>query len=82
MTHKTPYKLTPKVMVIALVMGVVKWMNTFPNKAGISRTMSPSTIIVGLLKPKMKFKRIIFESHVMFYAGTTSKMNARSVLAI
>ena len=82
MTHATPYKRIPKVMVIALVTSAVKWINAFPNKTGISRTMSPSTIVLGLPKPNMKFKRIVFGSYAMVYAGTTNNQNARSVPAI
>ena len=79
MTHVTPYKRIPKLMVIVLVMGAVKWINIFPNKTGISRTMRPSTIVLGLPKPNMKFKRIAFGLNAMVYTGTTNKMNASSV---
>ena len=82
MTQTTPYKSIPKVLVIALVMNAVKLINVFPNKTEISRTMSSSTIVLGLQKPNIKFNRIMFGLHVMVYAGTKNKMNARSVPAI
>ena len=82
MTHATPYRKIPKVMTIGLVQGAVKWLNAFPSMTGISRTMSPSTIVLGLPKPNMKYKTIVFGAHAMVYTGTDNKMNARSIPAI
>ena len=81
-THALPYKKIPKVMTIGLIYGAIKWLNTFPSMKGISKTMSPSTIVLGLPKPNMKHKRIVFGSHVMVYSGTNNKMDARSLPAI
>ena len=44
--------------------------------------MSPSTIVLGLPKPNMKHKTIVFGAHAMVYTGTNNKMNARSIPAI
>ena len=82
MTHATPYNYIPKVMVIGLVTGVIKWINAFPSMNGVSKTMSPSTIVEGLPKPNMKYKRIVFGAHAMVYIGTNNKLDARSVPAI
>ena len=81
-THATPYKKIPKVMTIGLTQGAVKWLNAFPSPTGISKTMSPSTIILGLPKPNMKYKTIVFGAHAMVYAGTNNRMDARSIPAI
>ena len=82
MTHATPYTKIPKVMTIGLIHGAIKWLNVFPSMSGISKTMIPATIVIGIPKPNMKHKRIVFGSHAMVYAGTNNKMDARSLPAI
>ena len=82
MTHATPYRKIPKVMTISLVIGAVKWLNAFPSMTGISKTMSPSTIVIGLSKPNMKYRTIVFGAHAMVYFGTNNRMDARSIPAI
>ena len=82
MAHSTPYRKIPKVMTIGLIQGAVKWLNAFPSSTGISKTMSPSTIVLGLPKPNMKYKTIVFGAHAMVYTGTNNKMDARSIPAI
>ena len=82
MTHALPYKRIPKVMTIGLINGGVAWLNAFPSMDGVSRTMSPATIVIGAPKPNMKHKHIVFGSHAMVFIGTKNKMDARSVPAI
>ena len=61
---------------------VVKWLNEFPIKGGISKTMSPSMIVKG--KPNTDFnqERIVFGSYDLVYTGTRNKMNIISVTSI
>ena len=82
MTHAVPYKFMPKLMVRGLIVEAVKWINAFPSMSGISRTMSPATIVQGLPKPNMKYKRIVFGAHAMVYTATNNKLEARSVPAV
>ena len=82
MTQAVLYKFIPKLMVRALTAEAVKWINAFPSMSGISRTMSPATIVQGLPKPNMKYKRIVFGAHAMVYAGTNNKLEARCVPAV
>ena len=82
MTHATPYVKIPKVMVIGLITGAVRWINAFPHKDGVSTTMSPATIVQGLPKPNMKYKRITYGAHAMVFMGSSNKLNARSVPAV
>ena len=42
-----PYTVLPKPMVIQLVYFCVLWLNTFPNKLGISRAHSLREIVTG-----------------------------------
>ena len=82
MTHAAPYKILPKVMTVGLVMGSIKLLNAFPSATGVSKTMSPATIVLGLPKPNMKYKRIVFGSNALVYTGTNNNMDARSMPAI
>ena len=45
--HLLPFKSIPLLMLIKMVYTCMKWINTFPPKGGISRTMSLRTIITG-----------------------------------
>ena len=74
MTHAKPYVKVPKVMIIGLVTVAVKLINAFPSKNGISKTIIPATIVQGLPKPNMKYKRIVYGAHTMVYVGTNNKL--------
>ena len=82
MTHAAPYQYIPKVMVIGFITEAAKWINAFPSMNGISKTMSPATIVQGVPKPNMKYKRIVFGAYAMVYSGTNNKLDARSVPVI
>jgi hypothetical protein len=45
--HSLPFKIIPKLMTIHIVLNVVKLLNFFPTKGGVSDTLSPKTIISG-----------------------------------
>jgi hypothetical protein len=45
--HSLPYERLPKLMTIHIVLNVVKLLNFFPTKGGVSDTLSPKTIISG-----------------------------------
>ena len=81
-THAAPYQYIPKVMTIGLIAEAIKWINAFPSMNGVSKTMSPATIVEGIPKPNMKYKRIVFGSQAMVYTGTNNRLDARSVPAI
>ena len=82
MTHALPYVTVPKIMIIGLIVEALKWINAFPSLVGVSKTMSPSTIVQGLPKPNMKYKRIVYGSHALVYAGTNNRLDARCIPAI
>ena len=81
-THALPYGKIPKVMTIALVSTSVQWLNAFPSLSGVSKTMSPATIVEGKPQPNMKHKSIVFGSHAMVFLGSNNRLDARSVPAI
>jgi hypothetical protein len=43
--HSLPFERTPKITTVHIVLNVVKVMNLFPTKGGVSETMSPKTIM-------------------------------------
>jgi hypothetical protein len=45
--HSLPYERIPKLMMIHIVLNVVKLLNLFPTKGGVSDTLSPKTIMSG-----------------------------------
>ena len=77
-----PFKKITILMVRSLVEGIIAVLNAFPSNTGISKTLSPSTIVEG--KPKLDFKRkiITFGSYALVYSGTTNTMKGRATPAI
>ena len=69
-------------MVQGLIAYVIKWINAFPSRTGISKTMSPSNIVEGKPKPDFTHKLIFFGSYAIVYTGTENNMNRRGVPSI
>ena len=47
MRHGLPFKRVPQLLTIYIVFHVVKLLNFFPPKGGISDILSPKTIMTG-----------------------------------
>jgi hypothetical protein len=45
--HSLPFEIIPKLMKIHIVLNVVKLLNLFPTKGGVSDNLSPKTIMSG-----------------------------------
>ena len=41
-----PYKKCPKLMVVSSLEANITWHNVFPNRNGISKTLSTSAIVI------------------------------------
>jgi len=65
-----------------MIENVMKWLNAFPSKGGISKTMSPAMLLEEKLNPDMNKKHIILGSHAMVFVGSNNTMSRRSVPAI
>ena len=65
-----------------MVACVVKWVNAFPRKNGISITMISVIILEGKGNPDFNHKCIAFGSYAMVYTGTTNDMKIRSLPSI
>ena len=47
-TSRLPFKKLPRVIIKEMVKDIITWLNNFPVKGGVSKTMSPRTIMSGL----------------------------------
>jgi hypothetical protein len=45
--HSPPFGRIPKIMTTHIVLNVVKLLNVFPTKGGVSETLIPKTIMLG-----------------------------------
>ena len=80
--HDIPYPKYTILMVISLVQNMVKWLNPFPSKGGISEKRSPETIVTDASKPDFNRKGIPFGGYTMVYTGTENNMISRTVSVI
>ena len=80
--HSIPYRYYTKLMVQSLIARVVKCINAFPIKNGISSTMIPYMIVESKCKPDFNHKQITFGSYDMVYTGTTNDMKIRIIPSI
>ena len=82
MCHDIPYQYHTRIMIKSLISCVVKWLNGFQTKGGISKTMSPSMIVEGEPDTNFNQERIVFGSYDLVYTGTSNGMNRRSIPSI
>jgi hypothetical protein len=59
--HSLPFETIPKLMMIHIVLNVVKLLNFFPTKGGVSDTLSPKTIMSG--------ETLDFNKHLSLHIG-------------
>ena len=57
-------------------------INAFPSKNGISKKLSPATIVEGKEKLNLGVKKIPFGAYAMVYTGTINIMNSRSASGV
>ena len=48
-------------MVIALVKGLIQWLNAFPLSNGVTDTMSTEFIVLGKHNPDLNHKKLLLE---------------------
>jgi len=80
--HVVPYPKYTMLMVMSLIQNIVKWLNAFPSKGGISEELSPERIVTGASKPDCDRKRIPFGGYDMVYIGTENNINSKTVPVI
>ena len=79
--NKLPYKRIPKRMTIRMVYTAVFWINAFPQKEGISDTISPRTIMTGL-KPTMAHAKYQFGEYFQTHETSRNDMTECTLDAI
>jgi hypothetical protein len=81
--HDLPFKKQPKMMTEANVYCSTKNLNAFPASDGISKTLSPSTLITG--KPPTSFNdllKIKYGDYAQVFKETKNDMSERTTGAI
>ena len=78
------YKKFPKLMVMSSLEANITWINLFPKKNGISKTLGPSAIVLGT--PKIYFTQATLQPgsyvHCKIKARSTNNTKTRIVAAI
>ena len=69
-------------MTTSLLEHVTSLLNTFPSNDGISKTLSPSTIVIGRPNLDMNQPLIEFGAYAAVHNGTTNTMKGRITPAI
>jgi len=69
-------------MVDENIKDILSCLNNLPNKQGISRTLSPSAIVLGIGKTECGSLHTTFGAYCEVHCGTTNGSEQRSVSAI
>ena len=77
-----PFKRVPKIMVDDCITMVTTCTNDFPNKNGISDTMSPASIVLGRGKIDGNNLKATFGRYYEVYCGTDNTNKERRTSAI
>ena len=80
--HGLPYKRLPRQIIQGLVEHTTTILNSFPYQEGVSKTLSPDTIVNGKPPPDYNDYLLEFGSYVMLTDKTTNTPRARSFGAI
>jgi hypothetical protein len=77
-----PFKRMPGKMIIEMVSHSVFWLNMFPPSDGISKTLSPRTLVVGLNVDYNKHCRLEFGEYAQVHEEHDNSMVTRTTGAI
>jgi hypothetical protein len=81
-----PFRRMPKIMVRAAVEGAHKALNQFPAKKGVSKVMSPLTIMTGQPRPDFNDFKIEFGAYALVFEDNdptnTMRTRAMGVIAL
>jgi hypothetical protein len=80
--NATPFDEHPPRMIVEMVFLGVFWLNAFPHKNGISKTLSPRAIVTGLGIDCTKHCRIQFGQHAQTHKKHDNAMTPRTIGAI
>ena len=82
--HGLPFKRIPKLMIRHMIDNVVRCLNQFPWKNGVSATMSPAGLVLGHAPPDFNVLSLEFGTYVQVFEDNdpTNTPRARSLGAI
>jgi hypothetical protein len=82
--HGLPFKRLPKLMIAHMVADVVRCLNQFPRKHGISDSLSPACILTGAPNPDFNHMQLEFGSYVQIFEDNdpSNTLRSRSLGAI
>ena len=80
--HGMPYCRLPRQLIHGLVKYATRALNDFLYHQGVSRTLSPNTIVTGKPAPNYNSYKLEFGSYVMLTDRTTNTPRARTFGAI
>ena len=78
--HDLPYRVYPKIMVEGCVCNVMKQLNALPADNGISKEMSPATLVTGAAAPEYKnITRMTYGTYAQVFTQSNNSTSARKV---
>ena len=77
-----PYKRITKLLLSSLIEYIITCLNNFPDKGGVSKTVSPAAIVLGREKPNCANLTIVPGAYAEIKEQTTNTMKYRSTGAI
>ena len=84
--HGLPFKRLPKLMIRHMMTDVVRCLNQFPWKHGISDTLSPAAIVTGARPPDFNNMRLEFGTYVQVFEdnspSNTTKTRSLGAIAL
>ena len=80
--HGMPYRRLPRQLIRGLVEYATCTLNDFPYYQGVSKTLSPNTIVTGKPAPDYNGYKLEFGAYVMLTDRTTNTPRARTFGAI
>ncbi|GKY97397.1 hypothetical protein MPSEU_000698200 [Mayamaea pseudoterrestris] len=82
-TYNTlPFKHVPARLVIEMTKSAVFWLNAFPHERGISKDLSPRTIVTGQTVDFNRHCKYEFGQYVQTHESHSNDMQARTIGAL
>jgi hypothetical protein len=80
--NSLPFTRVPAILVIEMAKASVYWLNAFPYKKGVSKQLSPRTIVTGQTVDYMKHCKFEFGEYVQTHEEHDNSMQPRTVGAL
>ena len=77
-----PFRKIPHRLIIEMLYAANYWLNMFPRKGGISKTMSPRTLLTGLTMNYNRHCRLEFGEYVQTHEEHDNSLNPRTIGAL